>query len=210
MAFKGSFQAYDSKTMAKVVGTHLPISSKNSREIARVIAGMNLDAAIKYLEDVMDKKRAVPYKRYNRDTPHRKGNGFGAGRFPNKSSMFIINLLKSLKANASDKSLDSDNLQIVHVAAQRGSVLWHYGRLRGRRRKCTHFEAIAKAIDKPKKDVKTMDKKAIPKEIKEKVSPEVKVEKPAQKKEEIKVAAPKVENKPALKKKENATVENKK
>ncbi len=188
--FGGTYQQYDSKTMAKVVGIYLPISPKDSREIARAIKGKSIDSAIKHLQNVVEKKQAVPFKRFNRDVPHRRGKGFGAGRFPKKASEHIIKLLKHLKANASDKALDAESMKIVHAAAQRGPVLWHYGRWRGRRRKCTYFEAVAEEIKKREKKIEKKIEER-PKEVEEKPKEE--------KIEEVKVEKPKVEEKPEVK-----------
>lgn len=172
MGFKGSYQSYDSKTMASVAATYLPISAKDSREICKAIKGKRVDAAIKYLQAVINKKQAVPFKRYNRDTPHRRGN-MAAGRFPRKASEFILPLLRNLKANAAGKNLDEENLLLVHAAAQRGPVLWHYGRARGVRRKCAHFEAVAKEIAPKSKASPASESKALQSK---------KEEKPAEKK----------------------------
>lgn len=219
MAFKGSYQSYDSKTMASAAATYLPISAKDSREICKAIKGKKLDTAIKYLQAVINRKLAVPYKRYNRDTPHRRGN-MAAGRFPRKASEFILQILKGLKANAAGKNLDEENLLLVHAAAQRGPVLWHYGRHRGTRRKCTYFEAVAKEIVAkeitPKSKISSTDeskirgeKKEKPKEIaekkeaKEKPKVEKKLEEKPVEKEEIKEPEKeKSKKKPAKKKEE--------
>jgi len=41
---------------------------------------MKVDDARKFLEDVAALKKAVPFKRYKRNVPHRKG--MCAGRYP--------------------------------------------------------------------------------------------------------------------------------
>lgn len=192
MGFKGSYQSYDSKTMASVAATYLPISAKDSREIAKAIKGKRIGAAITYLQAVIDRKQAVPFKRFNRDTPHRRGK-IAAGRFPRKASEHILKLLKNLKANAADKNLDDENLLLVHVSAQRGPVLWHYGRKRGRQRKCTHFEAVAKEIkaEKKKEDLKKEIER--PRELKAEVKKVEKTAEKTEKKIEVKKKEPKKE-----------------
>lgn len=159
---KYSFQKYNPKNMAKVIGTLLPISSKTSREVAKAIKNKQLDKAITYLERVTELKQAVPYKRYNRDVPHRPGK-MAAGRYPVKTSEHIIKLLHSLKSNAQNKGLDTTKMVIVHAAAQKGENRARYGRKRAVR-KNTHFELVAEETTELKiKKVVVKPKKAPPK-----------------------------------------------
>lgn len=138
--------------MAKVIGTALPISHKISREVAKFIKNRQIDKAMNVLKQVTEKKQAVPYKRYNRDIPHKPGK-MAAGRYPIKTSEQIIKLLKSLKSNAQNKGLDTTKLIIVHAAAQKGEKRMRFGRQR-RERKNTHFELVAEekeTVQKKKK-----------------------------------------------------------
>ena len=51
-------------------------------------------------------------------------------------------ILKSAEANAQYKGLNSANLFIKHVSAQKGPTTHHYGRHRGRKAKRTHIEIV--------------------------------------------------------------------
>ncbi len=128
---------------AKVFGRNLPISRKKSFEIANKIRGKDVLWVEKYLERVIDKKEAVPYKRYNRDTPHRKGKGMSSGRYPVKTSKHFLSLLSSLKSNAEDLGLDLEKLYLKGVVVNKGTKMFHYGRHRGRRMKRAHVEMVA-------------------------------------------------------------------
>jgi large subunit ribosomal protein L22 len=55
----------DPDRMVKASGRDLRISPKEAREICDVINDMEVDAAMKYLELVIKKKEAVPYRRFN-------------------------------------------------------------------------------------------------------------------------------------------------
>lgn len=190
--------------MVRVAGRFLPVSAKDSGEIARFIRGKKVDSAISYLTDVSEIKKAIPFKRHIRDVPHRKGK-MAAGRFPKKASEHFLKLLKNLKANAADKDLDDENLQIVHASAYRGPVLHHYGRWIGRKRKCTHVEIVAKEIEKPKEAKKV--EKQIEKKVKKEEEPkkEVKIKKPAEKKEKKEKPVEKKEVKKAAEKPKKET-----
>ena len=153
MTNKYSFQAYDEKTMVRVSGKHLPISFKTSVEILQFIKGKNVDKAITLLGEVAEAKRAVPFLKYKKDVPHRRGK-MSVGRFPKKASENIISLLNLIKANAKDKGLDEKSLMIIHAAAQSGPNLWHYGRQRRRLRKVCHAEIVAQESKKKKEEKK--------------------------------------------------------
>ena len=67
----------DPDTTAKALGREMPISPKFAREVAGMIRGMKVETARQALEDVIDKKRAVPLKRYNKRVSHKPGVGPG-------------------------------------------------------------------------------------------------------------------------------------
>ena len=83
-----------------------------------------LEEAKEFLEDVIDKKKAVPYYRYRGKVPHRKQlRGHDAGRFPEKAAGVLLKILDSVEANAEFKGLYADRLRIIHVVAHRGRVI---------------------------------------------------------------------------------------
>ena len=122
-----SFTKFDANEIAKASGRDLHISPKAAREICKTICHMKLDVAKRFLQDVIDKKRAVPYRRHNKEVPHKAGiEGWSAGRYPVKASTEILKLLDSLEANAETKNLDVERLKIVHAAAQRARLAKRY------------------------------------------------------------------------------------
>jgi large subunit ribosomal protein L22 len=132
----------ENKTNIEVVARarSLPISHKRATEVARMIKGKNVDKAIKELELVLTGKIAVPYKRYMKDVPHRKGKKIAAGRYPRKTASYFIMLINSLKKNADAQGLNGNNLLITKAITCKGALRWHYGRKRGVRIKNTHLE----------------------------------------------------------------------
>ena len=98
-----------------------PISPKHAIEIGRFIKGMNLVSAEAYLQDVVALKKPIPFKRFNRNIAHKRGlDKWDAGRYPEKASRVYLKLLNSLKKNAEYDGLDTENLIIIHVSANRG------------------------------------------------------------------------------------------
>ena len=131
---KFSYQAQKKEILAKVLGRNIPISRKVSREISVFIKGKKVDRAINELNLVAAAKLAIPYKRYKKDIPHRRGH-MAAGRFPKQASLEIVKLLSGLKSNAENIGMNTDQLTIIHASAQHSSLAWHSGRHRRRRRK---------------------------------------------------------------------------
>ena len=85
--------------------------------------------AIKYLEDVLEHRDCIPYRRFTGHvgrTTQAKLHGVTQGRFPEKSVRHVLQLLKNLHANAEAKGLDVERSFISHFAVQRA--------IQGRRR----------------------------------------------------------------------------
>jgi large subunit ribosomal protein L22 len=152
MAVKYSFQNFDAKSMVRIAGRNMPVSTKHSVEIARFLKGKQIDVAIRRLQASIDAKQAIPFRRYLRSISHKPGK-IGPGRYPKLSSGYISGLLSNLKSQATGKGLDVTKLTIIHAAAQKGQKLWHYGR-RHRARKNTNFEIVAKEVEKKKTEEK--------------------------------------------------------
>ncbi|NPA47617.1 MAG: 50S ribosomal protein L22 [Thermococci archaeon] len=145
--FGYSFDNYDPERMARASGRDLRVSPKHSIELLREIRGMKLNDAIRYLDDVIAKRRPVPMKRFNDSQGHKPGRGFGPGRYPVKVAKAIKKVVLNAKNNAEQKGLDPDRLRIVHAAAQRGPVLRGYmprayGRAGPFNEETTHVEIV--------------------------------------------------------------------
>ena len=85
---------------------------------------MHLRRALAYLENVVQKKEIIPYRRYKGDVGrHAQTKQFKAvqGRWPVKSCEFIISLLKNAESNADTKGLDVDSLIIEHAQCNRAA-----------------------------------------------------------------------------------------
>jgi len=136
--------------MARVVGKNLQISSKKAYEVANFIRGKKADSVLRDLQLVIEKKKAVPYRRYHMNVSPKRG--IGPGKYPVNVSFEIIKLIDSLKANAKEKGLDEKNLVLLHAAAHQGPKIRHNGR-QGGTRKNAHFELVAKEIEKETKQV---------------------------------------------------------
>ncbi len=130
------------ENIAKVHGKDLPISKKHAVEICDFIRGKGVQRSKELLQQVLDMRLALPFRRFNKDVGHRKGK-IAAGRYPRKASEMVIGLLESLEANAQNKGMDAKSLYVKTIIANKAHTPWHFGRLRRRKMKRAHIEIIA-------------------------------------------------------------------
>merc|ERR1712022_101288 len=88
------------------------------------IKGMMLRKAQSYLQHVVEKTEAVPFRRFcggvgRTSQAKNAGATNGQARWPKKSAQFVLNLLLNAEANAELKSLDIDKLFISHIQVNR-------------------------------------------------------------------------------------------
>ncbi|HDS63883.1 MAG TPA: 50S ribosomal protein L22 [Methanofollis liminatans] len=153
MARTGYSLQIEGENLARAKANELSVSPKHSIEIAHFIRGMKADAALAYLEDVVAKKKAIPFKRFNRDVAHKRGLvGWDAGRYPVKASGEFIILINQAKKNAEYSGLDTEKLVIVHAAANRGRAgrgvfPRAMGRATPKRRETVNVELILREVE---------------------------------------------------------------
>ena len=95
---------------------------KNTYECARATKGMSLKKAINYMDNVLDHKQIIPFRRYTGGIGrHAQAKAFKhtQGRWPEKSAKAVRELLINLRANAESAKLDVDACVINHVVVQR-------------------------------------------------------------------------------------------
>ena len=120
-----SFEKYEKSRHVRAALRDKSISHKHSREIALAVKGKSIEKAREFLENVLTKKIAVPYRRYNNEVAHRSNiqDGFSSGRFPRKATGEFLKLLDNLESNAEYKGMDLDRLKIIAVTVHKGTKL---------------------------------------------------------------------------------------
>lgn len=143
-----SFKSESEEKISKAIARSLQVSPKWSFEVAREIRGLKLEKAKTLLEEIIEMKRPLPIKRYNKGVAHRRGltKAF-AGRYPVKACSFALKALNSAEANAEYKGLDVDRLYIKHAQAKRGQVMRRFrprafGRASAHNTPTTHLEIV--------------------------------------------------------------------
>ncbi len=129
------------KDFAIVNGKGLGISTKHAINICRFIKGKRLDVAVQDLEQVLKKKKAIPFRG---EIAHKKGKGMMSGKYPEKASKQFIALIKSLIANANANGLELEKIKISEAVANRANRQLHrFGRTQFKR---THVLLKAEEI----------------------------------------------------------------
>merc|ERR1712146_285174 len=122
---KYSREAENSTKSCKASGSDLRVHFKNTCVTAAAIKKMTLKKAKKYLEDVVVKKQAIPFRFFNgcigRHAQAKNAPGANATqcRWPTKSCKFLLHLLKNAESNAEVKGLDTESLEISHIQVNR-------------------------------------------------------------------------------------------
>jgi large subunit ribosomal protein L22 len=142
----------DSTSTARAYGRDLDCSPKSGRNVARAIKGMPVARAKRFLSEVAELKTPVPFKVRMRKIHHRRGTGFGPGKYPVGTVTRMLKVLESAEANAEYKGLDKERLVIVHATAYQGTVNQAFTpRAQGRatphyNRRC-NFEVIVRQLE---------------------------------------------------------------
>ena len=148
-----SITELDPDRTVKASGRELRVSPKHAREVCKTIKGMKLDQAKDYLQQVILKKKPVPFRRHKKKVGHRHGiEKAYAGRYPVKATQKILKVLEGAEINAEYKGLDIERLRIIHASAYPGMKIKRYierafGRSSPRFETLCHVELVLEEIE---------------------------------------------------------------
>lgn len=131
---------------SKTRGSHLRVHFKHCREIAHFTKGMNVNKALKTLDDVLAFKAVIPFVKFTggigRKAMAKQCKAPGSkGRWPVKATAVYRDLLRNAVANAETKNLNTDELIIDHAQVNRAPA--------GRRRTYRAHGRIGKYASQP-------------------------------------------------------------
>ncbi len=140
----------DPDKTAKAYGYELHCSKKDTINIAYAIKNMNVNAAKKYLQEIIDMKRPLPTRVHNKKRAHKKSTG--PGSYPIKASKYILKILENAENNAEYKGFDAENMKIIHASAYGGRVIKGImpraqGRATDKNTRTTNFEIIIEEVE---------------------------------------------------------------
>ncbi len=138
------------KITGKAIKKNANVSLKYSTEIVREIKGKKVKRVEEFLQNIIDKKEFLPLRKYVKKIAHRKGDSKSktkTGRYPEKTVKAFLELVKSAKANADYKGLETEKLFVKHCFASMGyGKVSHQpkGKIGGKSRvkKAAHIEII--------------------------------------------------------------------
>lgn len=149
--FKYAFQNFDATKHVRSSLREKDISHKHAREVAVAIKGLSIERARDYLQAVVNKERAIAFKRFNNQVGHRSDPGMMSGRYPQKTVKEFIKVLDNLESNAEYKGMDLDRLKIVNATVHKGVIVKRFipramGRATPKNNVLTHVELVAQEI----------------------------------------------------------------
>ena len=122
--FKYSIQNFEPLTHVRASGREIDISPKATREVCVAIKGLTINRCKKFLEEVIQKKIAVPFRRFKKKGAHKSSlQGFHTGGYPVKAAKEVLKIVENLEANADFKGMDTEKVVIIHSAVMKGRVI---------------------------------------------------------------------------------------
>ncbi|MFH4979653.1 hypothetical protein AB6A40_006362 [Gnathostoma spinigerum] len=167
-----STQPENSTKSCKARSFDVRVHFKNTHETARALKRMPLKRAMRFLENVKEKKEIVPFRRYNHCCGRKaqaKNWGTTQGRWPVKSAEILLQLLRVAESNGEYKGLDTDHLVIEHILVQRAAkrrrrTYRAHGRINPYMSSQCHVEVILsekeEVVSKPTDEVKKPKKES--------------------------------------------------
>ena len=113
----------DPDRSAKASARDVDVSRKAAREICKTIKGMTIHQSTEFLEAVIEKKIAVPYRRHKRNVGHKSSVvKWTGGRYPEKAAKEILKVIRNLENNAENNQLQLDKCRIIHATTLQGKI----------------------------------------------------------------------------------------
>jgi len=130
---------------AKVVvkGRDLPISTKKSMVLCKLIRNKKIDPSLKLLDEVIKKKKGI---KLNKKETLKAGKGT---KYPISTAKYFVKMIKSLNANAGSKGFDQSKLVISLAKADKAARPMKPGS-RLRKFKRTHVILEGKVVEDKK------------------------------------------------------------
>ncbi len=149
--FKYAFQNYDATRHVRASLREKDISHKHAREVAVAVKGLSIEKARDFLQAVINKERAVAFRRFKNQVGHKSDPGMMSGRYPQKTAKEFIKVLDNLESNAEYKGMDLDRLKIINATVHKGVTIKRFtpramGRATAKNDVLTHVELVAQEI----------------------------------------------------------------
>jgi len=140
-----TYRSESGVSVARARGVEIPISPKKTYEVLNAIRGLPVERATTLLENAIELRRPVPFRRYNQETAHHAGTG--PGRYAQKVCRNVLKVLENARENAEYEGLDADRLFVKVAASSRGRIRKAnmpraHGRATAWNEQTTHIEIV--------------------------------------------------------------------
>ncbi len=141
------------ENQARASSNFVSISPKQAFNVCSMISGINVLKAEAMLEEVISKRRVVPFKRYISQVAHHRG--IAAGRYPVNCCKMIKEVVRTARLNAKNKGLTGE---LVIVRATSNMSLSEIKRKRYERGRLTNIQIVVEEVKKEVKEKKKINK----------------------------------------------------
>mmetsp|Transcript_16560 Transcript_16560/g.23249 ORF Transcript_16560/g.23249 Transcript_16560/m.23249 type:complete len:182 (-) Transcript_16560:40-585(-) len=113
-----STEPTDSAKAVKARVSDLRVHYKNTLNTANFLKGKSLTKCKRFLQDVLDRKDAVPFFRHTGGIGHHaqaSRHKAVACRWPVKSCKYMLDLLQNAESNAEIQGIEAETLYVSHI-----------------------------------------------------------------------------------------------
>ncbi len=129
MTYKYSLQVdLPEEKLSRAQVADLDASYKDLTQVCAAIRSKHVSDAMQVLQDAIDEKKAIEYKRFSKGAGHKSNLGGKKGRYPKKECRFVMALLENAVANGVNKGLNREAMQVYHAAAFKQQTYPRYKR----------------------------------------------------------------------------------
>lgn len=104
----------------------LNCSYKDLTQVLANLKGLSVAKAFTLIEECVELKKAIPFRKFNKGMGHRSELGGKKGKYPKKEANLALQLLNNAISNAKSKGLDEKNLVVLHACAYKQNVFPRY------------------------------------------------------------------------------------
>jgi large subunit ribosomal protein L22 len=118
----------DEAKVGRAQGYDLDVSYKDLCNVCAALRNRSAEKARAILQDAIDLKTPILFKKFNTGVGHRPQLGGRKGRFPKKECKVALSILNNAVANATKKGLDEKLLFVKTACSYKQNVLPRYRR----------------------------------------------------------------------------------
>ena len=153
-----SLKVADPSKVVRARGSNMRFHYKNVYETAAAVRGMSLKKAQKYLDNVVQRKDIIPFRKHTGNVGrkaqvnHKKYAGATQGRWPVKAIKLVQDMLRNAESNAQIQNIEPSDLFITHISVQRAPKIRRrtyraHGRIGAYMASPCHIEVICTTRD---------------------------------------------------------------